>query len=156
ADFNSELLKMRSEVEGTNRVLDDTSDRTGRLGSTISTHLPAASKHVNDFSRVWFDAQHRLREAQESLTKGLEPAFESFGLKALTATASVGGLIEAVRGFAESSHAIENLSRHTGFATRDLEGLLGVSREVGMTTGSMSSAIEFWGANSNNSTAPIL
>ena len=49
----------------------------------------------------------RCTRHKNSIVKGLEPALGAMGLSALTATASVGGLIAAVQKFGETGHHMD-------------------------------------------------
>ena len=78
---------------------------TENLANAARTHLPAAGKHAEEFGNTWKKFTRRcIRHIGESIVKGLEPALGAMGLSALTATASVGGLIAAVQKFGETGH----------------------------------------------------
>ena len=134
-----------SSLDSAARSAGDILEKTQQAGRAVGDHLPRARKHVEDYALSWQGVTQRVREATEGFERQLGPALGAFGLKALGATASIGGLIEAVRHLGESGAAMENLSRHSGFAMRSVEGWVGMAREVGVSADSMSSSIETLG-----------
>ena len=69
-------------------------------------------------------------------------------------TGIVGGLAETVKGFGESGAALENLSKHTGYAARDLDRFMGVASAVGTTSETVANALESLSEKFNLLNAP--
>jgi hypothetical protein len=135
--------------EAANRHLPVASEHLERIkrtkddaGRSISVNMPNARKHVEEFGGTWKKTFEEMNRAHESIVKSLEPALGALGLGALTATASVGGLIEAVRRFAESGRELSNLGKETGASVTFLDRYIGVAQEVGTTSQAVSGAVK--------------
>jgi hypothetical protein len=111
------------------------------VSNAARTHLPAAGKHVEEFGRTWKKTHEEMHRAHESIVKSLEPALGAMGLSAITATASVGGLLEAVRRFGESGHAMDEFSRRTGASVKFLDELTGSAQQFGTTASEVETGI---------------
>ena len=68
----------------------------------------------------------------------------------MTATASIGGLIDAVAKFGESGHHLDEMSRRTGFAADYIDELTGSARSFGTTAEDVEQGVQAFARSLQN------
>lgn len=72
-------------------------------------------------------------EVTRAIQTGLGPALTAFNVGSLSVATAIGGMVAALRGFAESTTVLSRLSRETGFSIDKMKQWEAIGRRIGVT-----------------------
>jgi hypothetical protein len=118
------------------------SHKEGVLGAR--EHL----KHFRELDRSIKETASRTRET-------LAPAFEAFGVGAISAAAGVAAIAESIKSFVGQSRDLSFISREVGLTVRQLQIFDALAESVGSSTEQMNSSLHGFAENMANLRARV-
>jgi hypothetical protein len=132
--------KFSAPLRNMTRSLKGFSDNVNK---THAEGIYGAKEHLKHFREL----DKTIKETGSRVRESLSPAFEAFGLGALSAAGGIAAVAAAVKNFVGMSRDLSFVSKETGIAIQQLRIYGALAESVGSSSEAMSSGLQTFAAN---------